>query len=101
MPKTHFSNRCQVLHDFWLFYKDDPDKGEAWDNFFDWADIGLPLAYMITEGIVTLKKGNENFIDEVWEALCGMLQVDPDANYSGVDELFAASPNERMNKDEG
>lgn len=45
MSKTTFSSKCEILGSLWTFYKDTDDK--TWSEFFERADVGLPLAYVV------------------------------------------------------
>lgn len=94
MDKTRFSNVCKTLGQLWVFYRDESKKHDEWDEFFTWADIGLPLAYAVDQGYVTsLKKEGKDVVVETWNVFCEMIAIDPNGDYDGVAAAFAASSN--------
>jgi hypothetical protein len=80
---THFSDRCNILADLWLNYRAD----EEFKDFLDYNDIGLPLAYMIANGIVQSTTMSENFINETFDLLLASLGIE-DLGYTSLDEMF-------------
>lgn len=98
MSKTPFSNQCVVLGGLWLFYREEAEKDEYWNSFFQQNDIGLPLAYMIAQGIAEASGDGEAeaFIDETWQMFCESINIDPEGHYETLDDAFAASPNPRL-----
>ena len=61
-PTTPFSNRCDILAELWVEYKNDTE----FEDFMEYNDIGLPLAYCISTGIVSSSPRAEMFIDETF-----------------------------------
>lgn len=88
---TTLDNRCAVLGGLWLFFKD--TENETWSEFFEWADLGLPLAYMRWQELVELKPEAINLIDETWLVFCEMIDIDPEGEYANLSDAFDASPN--------
>jgi hypothetical protein len=70
-------------------------ENETWEEFFTYNDVGLPLAYMIAEEIALPGEDGEaeRLIDETWGMLCAYLSVDPDGEYTNINDIFEASPN--------
>jgi DNA modification methylase len=79
-----YSKKCLILADFWLNYKDE----EEFDDFVEYNDIGLPLAFMITENIVESTQVGEIYVNEAWELLCAALNVDSKQNYDTLEDMF-------------
>lgn len=52
MKKTKFSDRCLILAELWLEHRDE----EEFQDFFGYHDLGLPLAYAISENVVLSTK---------------------------------------------
>jgi hypothetical protein len=75
----------------WTFYKDTDDEG--WQEYFRWADVGLPLAYMSWQGIVSVKPDGKQFVEDAWVEFCNVISIDPNGKYSNLKDAFAASPN--------
>lgn len=91
MPtKTAFSTKCSILGTLWTFYKD--TEIESWREFFDWADIGLPLAYQVQQELATAKPEGKEIVEETWKVFCQMIEIDPDGKYADLAAAFAASP---------
>jgi hypothetical protein len=60
-----------------------------------YGDLGLPLAYAIDSGIVKNTPEAQNFIEEVFELLLGILGIDEDTGFETLDDiLFEDEPNE-------
>lgn len=94
MDKTRFSNNCKVLAQLWVLYKDNDQKDEGWEDFFRWADVGLPLAYAKDMGYITgIKPEGKDIIEETWGVFCELIAIDPNGEYDNIVEAFAASPN--------
>lgn len=94
MDKTHFSNVCKVLAELWLAYNEEAKNHDEWREFFEWADIALPLAYMKNENLVTgIKDEGKKHIEEAWDVFCKMIAIDPNGSYDGIADAFNASPN--------
>lgn len=96
MSKTAFSDKCTILGTLWTFYKDTDD--DVWQQFFSWADVGLPLAYMSWQGLASVKPEGKQYIEDVWVEFCKTIAIDPSAKYSILKDTFDASPNEPLNK---
>lgn len=93
MNKTSFSEKCKILGDLWLFYREDAKNNEAWSDFFSYNDIALPLSYMIADGLAIVGGDGraEEFIDETFEMFCNYIEIDPEGWYKDLNEAFAAS----------
>lgn len=81
--KTSFINRCQILSELWLDYR----KDEEFQDFCEYSDLGLPLAYAITSKIVTSTPKAEMYINETWDLLMGALEIE-DEGYESLDDLM-------------
>ncbi len=97
MVNTPFSKKCDILAMLWVFYKDTDNEG--WQEFFKWADIGLPMAYMSSQGHITIKKDGKNFLEDTWNAFCEMISIDPKADYETLADCFEVSPNDPIEVD--
>lgn len=93
MSKTPFSSKCQVLGELWLFHREDASNNDAWREFFEWADIGLPMAYMAWQGLITVKADAKEYINNPYDVFCEMVSIDKDTDYPSLADAFAASPN--------
>lgn len=93
MNKTAFSEKCKILGDLWLYYREEVEGNEAWENFFAYNDVALPLAYLIAYDIALVSGDGqaEKFIDQTWATFCDYIEIDPEGWYRTIDEAFAAS----------
>jgi hypothetical protein len=80
---TPFSNRCQILADFYIAYKGDEDFAD----FFQYNDLGLPIAYAISSEIVKSTPKTEAFINETFDLLLAGLELD-DTGFEELDDIL-------------
>ena len=85
-PTTPFSNKCDILGDLWLNYRND----EEFTDFIEYNDIGLPLAYVIANDIVKSTPLAETFINETFDLLIEALGVEEDIGFDSLDELLGS-----------
>lgn len=81
---TTFDNKCAILADLWLNYKDNEDL----QDFIEYNDLGLPLAYVIHTGLATVNDEGIIYVDETFNLLCNGLGVDLDGEYESLNELM-------------
>lgn len=81
--KTTFADKCLILSDLWLNYK----SGEEFAEFIQYNDLGLPLAYLISEGIVETTPPAENYVNETFDVLLAGLGIE-DEGFENLDELL-------------
>jgi len=87
-PTNHFSKKCEILGDLWLNYRGD----EQFEDFVEYNDIGLPLAYAFAEEIAKPAEIAEKYIDETYSLLLEALSL-PDEPYESLTEMLSASEN--------
>jgi hypothetical protein len=80
---TPFNNQCEILSDLWLNYRND----EEFTDFIEYNDIGLPLAYAITNSIVESNEIAQRFIGETFDLLLAGLEIE-DTGFESLDELL-------------
>jgi hypothetical protein len=83
---TSFSKRCEILADLWLNYKND----EQFQDFIEYNDLGLPLAYSIDNNIIEASPRAEEFIDEAFMILLAGLDAE-DTGFESLDDLLDLS----------
>jgi len=83
MTETTFENKCYILADLWMNYRDD----EQFFDFVDYADLALPLAFLLDNALVTAVDQAKNMINEAFVMLLAMLQVN-DEGFESLDDLF-------------
>lgn len=84
MAETTYSDKTEILADLWLNYRHD----EEFQDFVEYNDIGLPLAYAIANGIVKNTDLAEGYITETFDLLLAGLDVDEDTGFETLDDLL-------------
>ena len=86
---TPFGKRVDILNDTYMNFTED----EEWSTFFDIYDLGVPLAVAVFRGGATANDQGMVWINEAWEGLCELLQIDSHGDYKGLEEMtdFAIS----------
>jgi len=83
MSTTTQESKADILSELWLGYKND----QNFEDFFAYNDLGLPLAYAISNGIVKATETANKFIDETFSLLLASLEIE-DEGYDGLDDIF-------------
>ena len=86
---TPFSNRCQILADLWLNYRDD----EEFLDFVEYNDLGLPLSYALSSNIVKETEVAQNLVNETWDLLLAALEIEEDTGFDNLDNLLGLDDN--------
>lgn len=81
---TPISVRAEILAELWLNYKAD----ENFVDFFQYNDLGLPLAYALSHGIIESTEQVEGFVNETFDVLLSELDIEEDPGASDLNELF-------------
>jgi hypothetical protein len=77
--------KAEIIFEFINDYRGD----EAFEEFFNYNDLGVPMAVMIVNDLVVLNEGGVRVLDETWESLCENLNdADPEYDYESLDELI-------------
>lgn len=84
MEETTFTNKCAILADLWINYRND----EEFEDFIEYADIGLPLSYFISSGIVETSPKADLFITETWDLFLSALDIQEDTGFENLDEVL-------------
>jgi hypothetical protein len=81
---TTYSDKLAILADLWLNYRQD----EEFQDFVEYNDIGLPLAYVLANDIVQSTDLAERFVNETFDLLLAGLEVE-DTGFETLDDLLA------------
>jgi hypothetical protein len=97
MSKTTFSSKATILGDLWLEYREDIKGNKDWEEFFTWADIALPLSFMVSKGYAgePTDDGVE-MIEQAWDVFCKMIEIEADIEYADLGECFDKSPHKEI-----
>jgi hypothetical protein len=82
--ETIYSDRLAILADLWLNYRNDTE----FVDFIEYNDIGLPLAYAISNDIVNSTDTAEKFVNETFELFLAGLGVE-DTGFEVLDDILA------------
>ena len=80
---TTFENRCEILADLWINYR----ESEEFTDFVEYNDLGLPIAYAINTKIVEPTDLAKRFIDETFDLLLAGLGLEDD-EWEYLDEML-------------
>ena len=83
MTETAFSDKCQILTGIWL----EGREVEGFEDFIEYNDLGLPLAYMIIAEIVGNTVKAEAIINETFDQLLEVLGIPEDIGFKTFDEM--------------
>lgn len=81
--ETSFEDKCQILGELWVGYKNDPQ----FSDFVDYNDLGLPLAYAVAANIIAPNDKVTGFVNETFDLLLQSLDIE-DSGFSDLEELF-------------
>jgi hypothetical protein len=84
--QTSFEAQCDILCKIWTDYANDKDL----EDFIEYNDIGLPLAYFISEKIALPTELAQTYIGETFEILLAALEIE-DKGYKTLDDVFLES----------
>ena len=84
--KTSFETQCDILAQLWIEHRQDED----FKDFVEYNDIGLPLAYFISEGVVLPTPLAETYVGETFDLLLFALDVE-DTGFELLADIFLQS----------
>jgi len=76
-------NKITILAELWMNYRDDDEL----EDFIEYNDIGLPLAYLLMNEIVLPSEQSAIYINETYDLLLGALGI-PDKEWESLDEML-------------
>lgn len=81
---TPFEVKCIILSDLWLNYKTDAEFAD----FIQYNDIGLPLAFVLSEEMASANERGKAFINETFDLLLASLEIKEDTGFDSLDDLL-------------
>lgn len=82
--ETPFDIKCEILGDLWINYKNDPQ----FVDFIQYNDIGLPLAFLISEQFVKINDKGILYINETFDLLLAALGIKDDTGFESIEDLI-------------
>ena len=64
--------RVEILAELWMDYRDE----EYFADFMTYADLGLPLSYLLRENVVTRNPETDRFIGDTWEMFLSLVALE-------------------------
>jgi hypothetical protein len=83
MAGNIFQNKITILAELWMNYRDDQEL----EDFINYNDLGLPLAYFLMNEIVLPTEQAEVYINETYDLLIASLTVE-DKQWESLDEML-------------
>ena len=80
---TPFDTQCDILAEVWLNYRDE----ESLETMFEYFDLGFPLAYAYTEGIIKLEPSAHVLVQDCWKAIHQALGHAEDTGFESLSDL--------------
>jgi hypothetical protein len=95
--EVNFIDRCGILGQFWFEYRDDEDV----KPFIDYNDVGLPLAWFISTGVVTALPVAEDYVNETFAMFLDAMEVTEDevADVDNLDDLLAIAEQKKSEQE--
>lgn len=81
---TDFSNQINILGEFYINYREDSEL----KDFLEFNDIGLPLAYLSSEGLCDISDDGKKYVAESWEMFLLAMGI-TDEGFENLGEIFA------------
>jgi hypothetical protein len=86
---TTFSDKCEILGELWMDYRED----QEFEDFIEYNDLGLPLAYMIASGVVVAPTDRaKDIIEETFDLFLGAMNI-KDTGFETLSDVFDQSVN--------
>jgi hypothetical protein len=81
---TPFETKTTILADLWMDYRGD----EEFSDFLEYNDLGLPLAYAISSGIVKSSPLAQQYIEETFELLLAAVKIEEDTGFDSLEDIL-------------
>jgi hypothetical protein len=76
---------CEILGSLYANYKQDDDL----KDFIEFNDLGLPLAYFVSEDLCQVSDDGARYITETWQLFLASMDLQ-DTGWDSLDQMFAA-----------
>jgi hypothetical protein len=82
---TDLASKCDILTDLWINHS----ENERFEDFVEFNDLGLPLAYFIANGVVEMTPLASDIIDATFTDLLDLFEVE-DTGFTSLKDLTQA-----------
>ena len=95
--EVDFADRCAILGQFWYEFRDDDEL----KPFISYNDVGLPLAWFISTGVVTALPMSEEYVNETFAMFLDAMEIDEEevADIDNLDDLLAIVEQKKSEKE--
>jgi hypothetical protein len=80
---TSFNNKCSILAELWLSYRGDSE----FEDFTSYNDLGLPLGFLVSEGLVKPNPLAKSMVEETFDLLLAAMDRE-DTGFESLDDVF-------------
>ena len=80
---TDFSKKVEILGEFYQNFRDDDNL----KDFIEFNDLGLPLAFLTSEGLCEVSDEGTQYINETWNLFIAALEVE-DTGFTNLEQIF-------------
>ena len=81
---TPIEKQAEILAELWMDYRDEG----YFQEFFQYADLGFPLSYLLVQNVVTRNAETDKFISDTCETFLGLCGIEVDTGLDILDEMF-------------
>jgi hypothetical protein len=85
---TTFESKCDILAEVFTEMKNDAD----WVDFFEYNDLGLPLAYLLSTDIVKSTPKAQILVEETFALMLESAGDVEDIGFESLEEIFNWNP---------
>jgi hypothetical protein len=85
---TPIETQAEILAELWMDYRDE----EYFAEFIGYADLGLPLSYLLANNIVTRNTETDKFVSDTWEVFIGLCGHQEDTGFELLHDVLVDSP---------
>lgn len=82
--ETPYEIRCNILAELWMDYR----QQEDFKDFIQYNDLGLPLGFLVSEGLVAANDRAITMINETFDLLLATLEIE-DQGFESLDEMLS------------
>ena len=81
---TSFESMCSILSELWMDYKTD----KYFKDFIEYNDIGLPIAFLVSNELVEPNQIAIQYVNETWNIFLAALEIKEDLGWESLEDLF-------------
>ena len=83
---TDFTSKCEILGQFYSNYRNEKD----FQDFMEFNDLGLPLAYFVSENLCEVSDDGVRYINETFDLFIASLEI-TDTGFANLEDVFLAA----------